>query len=187
MTQDSKQETKRVSPQTSGGIFAWMRDRLYDVVYSEGDFALQMVGDLIRGYEPARERRHLERQIRHREKRVVPAKSKQRHSLPKSQNHEKPFTHNEKQAFVDLLKRETGEGQIEYWKRKKWLLHLSTKTIREMITQRENIEKQMASDDIQIESYSIAQTYQQRLADRETRKKIKKRVVAKRKMKRGRK
>ena len=183
MTQDSKQETRRASPQTGGGIFAWMRDRLYDFVYSEGDFALQMVGDLFRGYEPARENKHLERQIKHREKRVSPAKPKQPPS--KSQIHENPFTHKEKQAFVELLKRETGEGQIEYWKRKKWLLHLPSQTIRGMIADRETLKKQLATDDIEIESYNISQTYRQRLVDRETRKQMKKRVVAQRKMKRG--
>lgn len=184
MTKDTSEETRNVSTQTGRRFFAWMRDQLYDIIYQEGDFALQMVGDLIRGYEPSRDIKHLTRQIKHREKRVS-ASNHNQSSPKKPQTKQKPLTHKEKQAFIELLKRETGEGQIEYWKRKKWLLNLPTESIREMIVQREQIQKQAQADNIEVASYSIAQSYQQRLAEREERKRMKQRVV-KRYRKRGR-
>ena len=161
-----------------------MRDQLYDIIYQEGDFALQMVGDLIRGYEPSRDNKHLTRQITHREKRVTASNHLQRSSKT-PQTKQKPFTHKEKQAFVELLKRETGEGQIEYWKRKKWLLNLPADAIREMITHSAKLQKQMNADSIEVEANTIAHSYQQRLTDREERKRLKQRV-AKKYRKRGR-
>jgi len=189
MTQDHREEASVISDHQQTGWFAWARDQLYDFVYQEGDFALQMVGDLFRGYEPSREKKHLTRQIKHREKRVAssipkPEKNNQV-GARKSQIHEKPLLYNEKQAFVDLLKREADEGQIEYWKRKKWLLSLPNISIREMLAIRAEIGKQIATDTIEVEANSITQSYQQRLADREARKQMKHRVM-KRTQKRGR-
>jgi len=189
MTQDHREETRVISGSEQTGWFAWVRDQLYDFVYQEGDFALQMVGDLFRGYEPKRENKHLERQIRHREKRAsqpIPKSKKTNETQNKqSQIREKPLSYNEKLAFVDLLKRETGEGQIEYWKRKKWLLSLPNETIREMLTIRSDIDKQIATDTIEVEANSITQSYQQRLSKHEARKQMKHRVM-KRTQKRGR-
>jgi len=184
MTKDTSEETRNVSAQTGRRFFTWMRDQLYDIIYQEGDFALQMVGDLIRGYEPSRDNKHLTRQITHREKRV-PVSNREQSSLKKPHTKQKPLTHKEKQAFIELLKREAGEGQIEYWKRKKWLLNLPSDAIREMITHSAELQKQMNADSIEVEANTIAHSYQQRLADRQERKRMKQRVM-KRYKKRGR-
>ena len=184
MTKDTSKETRNVSAQTGRKFFAWMRDQLYNIIYQEGDFALQMVGDLIRGYEPSRDIKHLTRQIKHHEKRVT-ASNHEQASPKEPKTKQKPLTHKEKQAFIKLLKRESGEGQIEYWKRKKWLLNLPADAIREMIVQREQLQKQAQADNIEVEANTIAHSYQQRLTDREERKRLKQRV-AKRYRKRGR-
>jgi len=187
MTQDHREETRVISGSEQTGWFAWARDQLYDIVYQEGDFALQMVGDLFRGYEPSRENKHLERQIKHREKRVASSMPKMNNQAGdrKSQIHKKPLSYYEKQAFVDLLRRDTGEGQIEYWKRKRWLLSLSNDAIREMLKIHSEIDKQIATDTIEVEANGITHFYQQRLAEREARKQMKHRVM-KRSQKRGR-
>jgi hypothetical protein len=86
-------------------IFSWLRDRAYDLVYHEGGAILDFVGDLIRG--PSGYTQSLERQTRKAETRLKP---------------EKPLSARETQAFAAMLRRQEGEEQIAYWKRKKALL-----------------------------------------------------------------
>lgn len=162
-----------------------MRDQLYNFVYTEGDFALQMVGDLFRGYEPQRENKHLERQITLRKTRVTTPNTKSASTTQKHSKPERPLSQKHHAAFINILKRETGEGQIEYWKRKKWMLALPNGAVLEMIHRREELQKQADTQSIQVDASNITQSYQQRLAEREERKRMKERV-AKRYRKRGR-
>ena len=53
------------SPKPS--FFGKLRDAMYDFVYTEGDISLQLMGDLIRGFDPTREQKHLERQLHRKE------------------------------------------------------------------------------------------------------------------------
>lgn len=86
------------------GFFSWLRDKAYDFVYNEGDFVLQFTADLIRGEDPVRENRHIQRQMNYREQKT---------------NSEKRLSNKEYAVFLDLLKRNLGEDQVAYWKRKK--------------------------------------------------------------------
>jgi len=87
------------------GLLTWLRDLAYDFVYYEIGTAVDFVGDLIRG--PSGYSKSLHRQTERAEAR---AKT------------ETPLTKAEKQVFVDMIRREPGEPQIAYWKRKKALL-----------------------------------------------------------------
>lgn len=86
------------------GLFSWLRDKAYDFVYNEGDFVLQFGADLIRGVDPVRENKHIQRQMNYREQKT---------------NSEKRLSNKEYAVFLDLLKRNPGEDQVAYWKRKK--------------------------------------------------------------------
>ena len=120
MTKQKQQKARSVPAQKQIGIWPWLRDKMYDVVYSEGDFVLQFVADFFRGAEPAREARHLKRQVEFQA-------SRGQHSSGKNvkkpiQSQRKPLNKAEQKIFVDLLKRKPSEKQIPYWKRKKALL-----------------------------------------------------------------
>lgn len=86
-------------------IFSKLRDSLYDIVYSEGDFALQFIADLIHGPDAHRDAGHVKRQLQHQEK-----------------NFTVILTEKERAIFMIILSRKTGEEQVAYWKRKKLLL-----------------------------------------------------------------
>jgi len=122
----SKQENQRprgVLGEEVQGPFEWVRDRLYDFVNIEGDFALQFMADFIRGPEPAREEQHLKRQMQFQA-------GKQKNN---TKTHQKPLSKAEQKIFVDLLRRKPSEKQVPYWKRKKALLNNPNK--RELVTQ----------------------------------------------------
>lgn len=84
---------------------AAIRDRAYDVVASEGDFALQFIGDLIRGLDADRGAAFVKR-------------TQERHKTSK----EPPLNYEERVQFQELMQRQDGETIIEHWKRQKALL-----------------------------------------------------------------
>ena len=84
---------------------AAIRDRAYDVVASEGDFALQFIGDLIRGPDADRGAAFLKR-------------DQDRRKISK----EAPLNYEERIQFQELMQRQDGETVIEHWKRQKALL-----------------------------------------------------------------
>ena len=86
-------------------IFSKLRDSLYNIVYSEGDFALQFIADLIHGPDAQRDAGHVKRQLQHQER-----------------NSTVILTEKEKAIFMIILSRKAGEEQVAYWKRKKLLL-----------------------------------------------------------------
>jgi len=88
------------------GLLTWLRDLAYDFLYYEIGTAVDFVGDLIRG--PSGYSKSLHRQTERAEAKAKP---------------ETPLTKAEKQVFVDMIRREPGEPQIAYWKRKKALLN----------------------------------------------------------------
>ena len=185
MTRDNTTKTSKLPFQTTRKFSAWVRDQLYDFIFTEGDFALQMVGDLFRGYELKREIKHLERQVRHQQTRVSSPSMKQSGNHQKTTHAQKPLSRKDQQTFLNILKRENGEGQIEYWKRKKWMLALPTDAIREMLRRRQELDQRQTAQDIQVESYNITQNYQQRLAMRQQRRELRA-YLDKRYRKRGR-
>lgn len=145
MTGSSKQKPASVPPAKQIGLWPWLRDKMYDVVYSEGDFVLQFVADFFRGPEPAREERHLRRQMSYQ---------------AGKQTSEKPLTKSEQASFADLLRRKASEPQMIYWKRKKALLAAPNK--QQIVAQFTDLQKTMAKQKKQVQTpeISIAQTYQ---------------------------
>ena len=85
-----------------------LRDKLYDFVAKEGDFALQFVANTIHGPRPQKDDAFLKRQL-------------------KKTSQEEQLNFEERQTFNEILKRREGENQIDYWKRKKHLLAASGK------------------------------------------------------------
>jgi hypothetical protein len=92
------------------GVLKTFRDRAYDAVYRDGDFALQFVGDLIRGPSETSDQAFHKRQL---------ARQTRRHG--------KALSYEERQAFLELSKRQDGEKPLDYWKRRKSLLENSNK------------------------------------------------------------
>ena len=111
MTEPRKQKPRGVRTRAQIGFFPWLRDRLYDVVYSEGDFALQFIADFFRGCEPIREAKHIKRQMKFQAGKNV------------ATGQGKPLSKSQQKVFADILKRQPSEGQIPYWKRKKAMLN----------------------------------------------------------------
>lgn len=91
-------------------ILKTFRDRAYDAVYRDGDFALQFVGDLIRGPSETSDKAFHNRQLTRHAKRYG-----------------KTLNYEERQAFLELSKRQDGEKPLDYWKRRKALLENSNK------------------------------------------------------------
>ena len=125
MTEPRNKKPRSVRGQKQIGLWPWLRDKMYDVVYSEGDFVLQFVADFIRGPEPAREAKHLKRQVQFQA-------SRGQHSSVKNvkkpiQSQGKPLNKAEQKIFVDLLRRQASEKQVTYWKRKKAMLNSPNK------------------------------------------------------------
>ena len=87
------------------GIFEWLRDQAYDFVDYERGTGLDFVGDMFRG--PSGYSKSLHRQSTKAEQRTPQAK---------------PLTRAERAVFADMLKRQSTEPQMAYWKRKKALL-----------------------------------------------------------------
>lgn len=85
------------------GFLSWVRDQAYDFVYYEIGTGLDFIGDLFRG--PSGYSQSLHRQA-------------EKAKTPKG----KPLSKAEQGLFATMLKREPGEGQVAYWKRKKALL-----------------------------------------------------------------
>lgn len=119
------------------GPFEWLRDRLYDFVNTEGDFALQFMADFIRGPDPVREEKHLKRQMRFQAGKGRYSATRDVKRRAKSQ--EKPLNEAEQKIFVDLLRRKPGEKQLPYWKRKKSLLNNPNK--RELVKSHQEQQK----------------------------------------------
>ena len=84
---------------------AALRDHAYDVVASEGDFALQFIGDLIRGPDADRGTAFVKRNQERRRSSKEP-----------------PLNYEERVQFQELMQRQGGETIIEHWKRQKALL-----------------------------------------------------------------
>lgn len=87
-----------------------LRDRAYDTVYRDGDFALQFVGDLIRGPSETRDTAFHKRQL-----------------MRQGKQQGKTLTYEERQAFLEISKRQEGEKPLDYWKRRKALLESKSK------------------------------------------------------------
>jgi hypothetical protein len=121
------------------GIFSTIRDTLYNIVFTEGDFALQLVGDLIGGTSRAREAKHLERQI-HRQERRVHGNKADKHRTPTTA----PLRYEERKVFQEIMQRHEGEEQVAYWKRKKRLLNHPNKQqlVAQELASRAQAEKQ---------------------------------------------
>lgn len=145
MTEPTGKKPRSVRGQKEIGFWPWLRDKMYDVIYSEGDFALQFMADCIRGPEPVREQRHLARQVAYQ---------------AGKQTFEKPLTKSEQASFTEILKRKPSEPQMIYWKRKKALLAAPNK--QQLVVQFTELQKTLAQrkQQVQTPEISIAQTYQ---------------------------
>ena len=131
---------------------AWLRDRAYDTVFHVGDTALQFTADLIRGPDNARHEPYIQRQLGKQERKNPPEIKK---TAP-----EKPLNFSEKQAFTQMLRRQSGESIIEHWKRRKELLQHSDK--HQLIATEQKIEAEAKKErSIQVERKTIASDYQQ--------------------------
>lgn len=131
MSEQGKQRPRGVLGEEVIGPFEWIRDRLYDFVNIEGDFALQFMADFIRGPEPAREENHLKRQMQFQAEKGQHSSLRNVKKARPGQG--KPLSKVEQTIFVDLLKRKPSEKQVPYWKRKKALLNNPSK--RELVLQ----------------------------------------------------
>jgi hypothetical protein len=122
MSKDSRKKTDDSRRDERRGLFEYLRDGLYHVVFTEGDFALQLVGDFVGGTNRAREQKHLERQL-NRKERLTHGKAAEKFRKPQI----KPLTYEERQVYLEILARKPGEDQVKYWKRKKKLLNVYDK------------------------------------------------------------
>lgn len=169
MTEPRKQKTRGVPPEEQVGFLPWLFDQINTFITIEGDFALQFMADFIRGPEPAREERHLQRQMQFQAGKRRHSSTKNVKSATKSQG--KPLSKAEQKIFVDLLKRKPSEKQVPYWKRKKSLLSNPNK--RELVMQHTDAlklaEKQKAST-IEIDAGHFAMPTQQKRAAKQRRK-----------------
>ena len=161
MSEQKNQRPRGVLGEEVIGPFEWVRDRLYDFVNIEGDFALQFMADFIRGPEPAREEKHLKRQTQF--------QARKQKNNTKSQ--QKPLSNAEQKIFVDLLRRQPSEKQVPYWKRKKSLLNNPNK--RELVTQHaaslKQAEQQKVST-IEIDASNFSMPQKQKQTVRKSRK-----------------
>lgn len=133
------------------GLLTWMRDKLYDVVYSEGDFALQFMADLMRGPDYGRETKHLNRQAKYQNSKA---------SLSQSSPSEKPMTKDDQRAFVELLRRKPSEPQMVYWKRKKAILNSPNK--HDLLAQYKQLQANMAERKTQTPETEFIQQYREK-------------------------
>jgi len=100
------------------GVLKTLRDRAYDAVYRDGDFALQFIGDIIRG--PSIDRN---------------AAFSKRHNKKETSI----LTDAEHRIFAKMLVREQDENQVTYWKRRKALFNHENK--KALIREYHNLEK----------------------------------------------
>ncbi|MBL4745901.1 MAG: hypothetical protein JKY08_06000 [Flavobacteriaceae bacterium] len=152
------------------GFFSWIREKAYDFVYNEGDFALQFTADLIRGVDLVRENKHLKRQVKYHEHKKIRTQSNQ------SYKPERPLTTNEQLVFVEIVKRKAGEPQMIYWKRKRILLASNNKL--DLITQHKDMKKNTKNPKIKVDALSdmsIAKKYQKERVKTKTSGKTRKR------------
>ena len=169
MTKQKQQKARSVPAQKQIGIWPWLRDKMYDVVYSEGDFVLQFVADFFRGAEPAREARHLKRQMKFQASRGQHSSTKHVKNTVKIQG--KPLNKAEQKIFMDLLKRKPSEKQIPYWKRKKALLSNPNK--RELVMRHVDAVKLTATQkagSIEIDAGHVTMPIKQKQTVRKSRK-----------------
>jgi len=131
MSEPKKQKPRGVFSEEQVGFLPWLFDQINTFITVEGDFALQFMADFIRGPEPAREEKHLERQMKIQASRGQHSSLRNVKNTVKSQG--KPLSKAEQKNFVDLLKRKPSEKQVLYWKRKKALLNNPNK--RELVMQ----------------------------------------------------
>ena len=137
---------------TSPSFTEWFRDRAYDTIFHIGDTAFEFTADLIRGSEPHRSQGYTERQLDRQERKT---EEKAKKVAPKP---EKPLNYDERQIFLELTGRREGESVIEHWKRRKELLAHPHK--RELVQAHVNISAEEKKQEIQVVTYSTAETYQ---------------------------
>ena len=89
-----------------------LRDALYNIVYVEGDTALQLLADMIRGVDNPRTTAYVKRQL----------KQAERKQQVQTGNTAQTFTKAEESVFRQLLERQENEEIMTYWKRRKALL-----------------------------------------------------------------
>lgn len=130
-----------------------LRDKAYDIVYSEGDFILQFTADFIRGPDPVRDDRHIQRQVKHWNGRTVKGQGA---TSPK------PLTVEQQRIFAKILKRKPSESQVAYWKRKKALLQTVDKQglVKRHLQSEKDVTKQQSQQSTPRPEYqSVTQTY----------------------------
>ncbi len=109
-------------------IITFLRDRAYDVVYREGDTALQFLADLIASPDEGRTEKYHSRELRRREKAG-----------------ETPLTTEDKRVFQKILARHENEKVTHYWKRKKAFLAFPHK--KDLVAQYRKLEKRKERSD----------------------------------------
>ena len=105
-----------------------LRDQAYDVVYREGDTALQFLADLIRSPDEGRTEKYHSRELHRREKAG-----------------ETPLTSEDKIIFQKILARHENEKVIDYWKRKKAFLAFPHK--KDLVAQYRKLERRKERSD----------------------------------------